>query len=95
MRIKQAWRVLIGKAEAVDKVTVESASDPILLRPDPTARFNVFRVHLGRLVVSDAQKYSGNRITTAVKAFNYYKESAWSGTVYLFDGEYCLEKETR
>lgn len=94
-KIKGAWSVLRGRAAAVPAANQDAIVDPLVLRPDPTARFNVFREFNGQLILNDPQRYSGNSIKRAADAFEFFRDSNWNGTVYLFDGNDILDRVVR
>jgi hypothetical protein len=61
-------------------------------RPDPTARFNVFRVdEFGRLALGDVQRYSGNDPEHAAQSKQMYQATHWRGRVFVFEHNQQLE----
>lgn len=94
-RLKSAWSVMRGRAAAVPAIRLEGVVNPLDLRPDPTARFNVFREWNGQLVLNDPQRYSGNSIKRAGDAFEFFRDSDWLGTVYVYDGDALIERIVR
>lgn len=93
-RVRDAWGVIRGKKGVVVPLP-ETPLEPEAHRPDPTAKFNVFRVHNGELCLLDPQRYSGNDFAKAANAFARYRLSTWEGTVYLFVGDDVQERVVR
>lgn len=89
-RIRAAARVLIGRSGTVDRVSAISPPD---LRPDPSARFNVFRVVNGSLV-NEPEQYYGQDIRKALQAWDRYKKSRFPGSIYLYVNDDCVYNAT-
>lgn len=66
-------------------IPVPDGTDPVQFRPDPTARFNVFRINEGRLCITDEQRYTGNDQLKADQAIEVYESTEWEGEVYAYE----------
>jgi hypothetical protein len=78
------------KSDSISGFLADGPADA--LRPDPTARFNVFRVdEFGRLALSDVQRYSGNDAEKAAQSKQMYQATNWRGRVFVFEHSQQLE----
>lgn len=71
---------------------LDGEPDAVMLRPDPSAQYNVFRVVGGAPALTDPQRYSGNDERLARQAIESYRATYWPGRVFVFRWVQCLDE---